>query len=109
MLYQNKEGSPEKGVDIGLAKEMLVNAFNQNFDIGFLIAGDKDYLELVYEVKRYGPNIFGGFFKEGLSPELRLAFDFFVEFDNLYDFSKLILDNQEEVKKEWICIKSNIK
>jgi len=51
VLFKKKDGK-EKGVDIALTKEMLVNAFNQNFDIGYLIAGDGDYVGLVNEVKR---------------------------------------------------------
>jgi hypothetical protein len=52
-LYK-AEGEQEKGVDIGLTLNMLLNAFNKNFEIGLLIAGDADYLELVKEVKRFG-------------------------------------------------------
>ena len=77
MLFQ-KIGSKEKGVDIGLAKEMLVNAFNQNFDVGWLFAGDEDYVGLVKEVKKYGQIINGSFFNQGLSPELEVAFDEFI-------------------------------
>jgi hypothetical protein len=58
-------------------KEMLVNAFNQNFDVGYLIAGDEDYVGLVNEVKRYGPIAKGAFFQHGLSEELYLTFDSF--------------------------------
>ena len=56
VLFQKRDGR-EKGVDIALTKEMLVNALHQNFDIGFLFAGDKDYVSLVSEVKRYGPRV----------------------------------------------------
>ena len=57
--------------------KMLVNAFNQNFDVSYLIAGDEDYLGVVDEVKRYGPRVHGSFFENGLSPKLRIAFDSF--------------------------------
>ena len=77
VLFQ-KIGNKEKGVDIGLAKEMLVNAFNQNFDVGWLFSGDEDYVGLVKETKRYGQIINGSFFKQGLSPELQVAFDEFI-------------------------------
>ena len=76
ILFKKQQGR-EKGVDIALTKEMLVNAFNQNYDIGFLIAGDEDYLGVVSEVKRYGPRVFGAFFENGLSTRLKLAFDEF--------------------------------
>jgi len=67
----------EKGVDIALTMSMLTNAFNHNYEIGLLIAGDEDYLELVNEVKRYGIIICGSYFKEGLSNRLKLSFDGF--------------------------------
>ena len=74
-----KRGNREKGVDIALTMSMLTNAFNQNYDIGVLFAGDEDYVELVKEAKRYGPQIYGRFFdlEFGLSEELKLTFDHF--------------------------------
>lgn len=74
-----KRNDREKGVDIALTMSMLTNAFNQNYDIGILFAGDEDYVELVKEVKRYGQQIYGRFFdlEFGLSEELKLTFDHF--------------------------------
>ncbi len=82
-----KKGNREKGVDIALTMSMLINAFNQNYDIGLLVAGDEDYLELVTEIKRYGPRVEGAFLECGLSGELRLAFDSFklLKTNNLKD------------------------
>jgi uncharacterized LabA/DUF88 family protein len=79
MLFKKRKTGKEKGVDIALAKEMLVNSFNKNFDIGFLIAGDEDYVELVREVKRYGVLIWGAFFTHGLSKKLKIELDRFIE------------------------------
>jgi uncharacterized LabA/DUF88 family protein len=76
VLFKKHDGK-EKGVDIALATEMLVNAFNQNYDIGVIVAGDKDYVGLVKEVKRYGPIIVGSFFRHGLSDDFALAVDNF--------------------------------
>lgn len=76
VLFKNNNGK-EKGVDIALATEMLVNAFNQNYDIGVIVAGDKDYVGLVKEVKRYGAIIHGAFFEHGLSVDLALSVDKF--------------------------------
>jgi len=81
VLFKKNDGK-EKGVDIALATEMLVNAFNQNYDLGIIIAGDKDYMGLVKEVKRYGPIITGAFFEHGLSDDLALALD---KYDNIMD------------------------
>jgi uncharacterized LabA/DUF88 family protein len=80
VLFKKRNGK-EKGVDVSLTKEMLVNAFNQNFDLAFLFAGDADYVGLVNEVKRYGPVVNGAFFRHGLSEALQLAFDSFLYLD----------------------------
>ena len=71
------EANKRKEVDIALTKEMLINAFNGNYDVAILVAGDEDYVGLVNEVKRYGPIVKGAFFKHGLSDKLFLAVDDF--------------------------------
>ncbi len=78
VVFRRRKGR-EKRVDLAIAREMLINASNQNFDIGVLVAGDEDYVDLVNDVKRYGPRIVGSFFQTGLSPELKLAVDHFHE------------------------------
>lgn len=80
VLPKNKDKN-EKGVDVALTREMLINAFNHNYEIGLLISGDEDYIGLVNDAKRFGPLVFGSFFASGLSPELRLSFD---HFEQLY-------------------------
>lgn len=84
ILIKKRDGR-EKGVDIALAIEMLANAFNQNYETVLLVAGDEDYVRLVNEVKRYGPTVRGAFFRHGLSPDLRLAFDDFTEIESLLE------------------------
>jgi uncharacterized LabA/DUF88 family protein len=102
ILFKRKSNK-EKGVDIALTKEMLINAFNQNFDVGLLISGDEDYTNLIFEVKRYGPRIIGSFFeKNGLSENLKLAFDKFYPLDNRLDeviWNKYKYEITEEIKK----------
>lgn len=101
VLFQlAKKNKGEKRVDTALTREMLVNAFDQNFDVGVLVAGDEDYVDLVNEVKRYGPRVHGAFFpKNGMSDELRLQFD---KFHNLYSdrlasWEKLVRALKEEL------------
>ncbi len=84
VLFKQRNGK-EKGVDIALTMEMLINAFNQNFDVGLLIAGDDDYFGLINEVKRYGPIIMGAFFENGLSERLPMAFDNFHNLDKYFN------------------------
>jgi len=76
-LFQRRN-KREKGVDIALTKEMLINAFNDNYDLALLIAGDEDYVGLVNELKRFGVIVYGSFLENGLSEAIRIAFDAFV-------------------------------
>lgn len=99
LLLKKKKGK-EKGVDILLTKEMLVNAFNQNYDIGYLMAGDEDYLSLIMEVKRYGVRIYGAFFEHGLSSELKIAFDKFRTLHKHQLIAKQWNELVEEIRKE---------
>ena len=80
-LFKQYSDGREKGVDLGLAKDVLVNAFHHNFDRAVLVAGDADYVELVFEAKRYGAVIDGEFFADGVSPRLRIAFEHFEVLD----------------------------
>lgn len=77
-LYKRRNAK-EKGVDIGLTLAMMRNAYQENFDVALLVAGDKDYVELVDETKRYGPRVHGAFFSEGLSGTLKVTCDHFYE------------------------------
>jgi uncharacterized LabA/DUF88 family protein len=79
-----------KGVDIALATDLLGNAYRDNYDAAVLIAGDGDYVPLVEEVKRLGKVVHVVFFGEndrGLSPELRLASDWFWELEGAFTAS----------------------
>jgi uncharacterized LabA/DUF88 family protein len=74
-----RRGNREKGVDIALTKEMLINAFADNYDEALLIAGDEDYVGLVEDLKRYGVIIHGAFLESGVAPALRRACDDFLD------------------------------
>lgn len=69
-----------KGVDVTLTKDLLVNAFHDNYDVAVILAGDGDYVPVVEELKRMGRTVYVTFFTEpaaGLSEELRLSCDKF--------------------------------
>ena len=67
----------EKRVDLAIAREMLLNAFNHNYQVAVLVAGDEDYLDLVEDIKRFGIRVTGSFFRKKTSPNLALAVDYF--------------------------------
>jgi uncharacterized LabA/DUF88 family protein len=74
-----KHNGREKRVDIAIAREMLMNAINKNYDLGLLVAGDEDYLDLITDLKRLGVRVIGSFYNIDLSEPLKLAFDNFHE------------------------------
>ena len=78
VLVKAVEGR-EKGVDMALAIHLLVNAFNRNYDVGWIIAGDADYIQLVTEAKRYGCILNVAAWRKGVSPNLKLASDEFYD------------------------------
>lgn len=69
-----------KAVDIALATEALALAAEDRYDVAVIMAGDGDYVPLVEAIKRLGHDVVIAFFAEnGLSPELRIAGDDFVD------------------------------
>lgn len=81
-VFHRRRNRAAKGIDISLARDMLSNAFDDNYDVAVLVAGDADYVPLVEEVKRRGKIVFLWFFEQsGLSPELRRAADVFEGFE----------------------------
>jgi uncharacterized LabA/DUF88 family protein len=84
VFQKNKQGKT-KGVDISLARDMLCHAFRDNYDMAVLVAGDRDFVPLVEEVKRLGKIVvvaFIGADRGGLSRELRVSSDWFWPIDN---------------------------
>jgi uncharacterized LabA/DUF88 family protein len=78
VVMHKVKGARAKGVDISLTKDMLSQAFLDNYDIAVLIAGDGDFIPLVEEVKRLGKRVVVAFWENsGLNDELRRSADEF--------------------------------
>ncbi len=60
-----------KGVDISLARDLLVHGFEGGFSYALLIAGDQDYLPLLQELQQRRLAVFVSFFENGLGPKWR--------------------------------------
>lgn len=60
----------EKGVDMSLAIEALVQGFNHNYDVAVIAAGDEDYLRLIDELKRLGKKVEVASFAKSLSGKI---------------------------------------
>jgi uncharacterized LabA/DUF88 family protein len=76
---------------------MLTHAFMNNYDTAVLVAGDGDYVPLVEEVKRFGKRVVLHFFQSGLSEDLKLACDAFIDVTRpFHDYWKLWRDPHTE-------------
>ena len=73
-----------KGVDISLARDLLVHGFEGGFSYALLIAGDQDYLPLLQELQRRRLAVFVSFFENGMGPRLRAEADFFFPLDRVF-------------------------
>lgn len=78
IIFKQKSGK-EKRVDLAVAREMLIHTFNHNYELALLVAGDEDYIDLVNDLKRLGVRVMGSFYQNGLSPALKVSFDYFHE------------------------------
>jgi len=69
----------EKGVDMALGMDMLIDGFQKHFDCAILVSGDRDYARLIERVRRdCGWSVEVAFFELGLSSELRLSAQKFI-------------------------------
>jgi hypothetical protein len=81
-VFHKPKGRHSKGVDISLTTDALSQAYQDNYDVAVLVAGDGDYVPLVEEIKRRGKVVCVSFFSDqGLQDRLRLASDAFYPLD----------------------------
>ena len=48
----------EKGVDVKLAIDLLINAYNNNYDIAILISNDADFIPAIEEVQKLNKKVY---------------------------------------------------
>jgi uncharacterized LabA/DUF88 family protein len=65
----------QKGVDSLIAIDMITKAYQGQYDLGILVAGDLDFLEIVKATKNVGIRVMGAYFPKNINSELVKAFD----------------------------------
>lgn len=85
LRFGEVRGKPkrQKGVDVLLAVDMLSASFRKLFDVTILLAGDADFVPLVYEVRRLGVTVVVGGVRATTSRELQDAADRFIAIDSI--------------------------
>jgi len=81
-IKDRKEGRKEKGVDMAIAMEMLILAFQDYYDEAILVARDADYCQLIHEVQRYGKRVGVAAMHYGLSAKLVNESDYFIDLED---------------------------
>ncbi|RUM60760.1 MAG: NYN domain-containing protein [Persephonella sp.] len=102
-LKKTPEGFIEKGIDILLATDMIVLAYNNAYDTAILVSGDSDYIPVVEMIQQLGKRVENASFKRTSSYELRKVCDDFILLDNYLDkFTEPLNKPKTEPKKEKI-------
>ncbi|MCG8352579.1 MAG: NYN domain-containing protein [Chloroflexales bacterium] len=78
-VFPRTKNKGSKRVDITLSVDMLTHAYQKNYDAAVLVAGDEDYVSLVYAVKNAGRRVFLWFIENGLSDALRRSVDYYFD------------------------------
>jgi uncharacterized LabA/DUF88 family protein len=70
------DGKPrQKGVDALIAIDMVSKAYENQYDIAVLLAGDDDFVDVVNAVKNTGKQVYGMYFSKHISDNLKNALD----------------------------------
>ena len=92
-VFKKSSNNRSKRVDITLTTEVLSHAYNNNFDVAVLVAGDEDYVPLVQEIKRRGKQVALWFFNDGLSKHLKRECDLF------FDIKNILFNTAEDINR----------
>lgn len=77
-LVKRGQGVVEKGVDVQIATDMLLQAHSGAYDTAILVSGDSDYVPAVNAVKTIGRHVEVAFTREGRAMHLKQACDRFI-------------------------------
>ena len=73
---KEKTGYKQKGIDTLISIDMLSKAYENHYDVAFLLAGDRDFEPVVKAVKDdAGKNVYGIYFDSSYSYDLKISFD----------------------------------
>ena len=84
----------EKGVDLAVGTDMLDLAHRDAYDVGILVAGDRDYADVVRRIKGLGKQVIQAWFQRyGGSEVLRATVDDLIKFEDVMTESTSMGEN----------------
>ena len=66
----------QKGVDVLMAIDSLTMAYQDIYDSGLFLLGDRDFIPLIEAIKSTGKKTYGFLYEKNLSQKLRMTFDY---------------------------------
>ena len=66
-LKETPQGFKEKGVDVLLAIDMLINAYENNYDIAVLLSGDADFIPVIEKIQALNKKVELWCFKDSVA------------------------------------------
>ena len=75
-LIKTNDGYKQKGVDVRIAIDMILKAYENHYDIAVLVSGDDDLVDAVKTVKdAAGKQVYGAYYPKSTSARLIDCFD----------------------------------
>jgi len=71
----------QKEVDVALACELLTHGFRNNYDVGILVSGDRDFVPAIQHVQAFGKRVEVAAFQNSVSSEMIRRADRFHELE----------------------------
>jgi uncharacterized LabA/DUF88 family protein len=66
----------QKGVDVLMAIDSLSMAYQDTYDSGLFLLGDRDFIPLIEAIKNTGKKAFGFLYEKNIPDKLRWTFDY---------------------------------
>lgn len=75
LIKKGTNSFKQKGVDVLIAIDMITKAYEGQYEIAVLLAGDDDFIDVVKAVKDSGKRVYGVFSEKTVSIRLKQLFD----------------------------------
>lgn len=99
IVYGHREDGMQKEVDVSLAVELLMHAYNDHYDVAILISGDRDYIPAISAVQSLGKQVEVAAFNESVSYQVVNVSDKFTDVAKM----PVIFYNPPEVEESFEC------
>ena len=76
----------EKGVDVKLAVDLLINSFENKFDVAYIVSNDSDFVSAITEVQNMGKKVFNVTFPNTKSFHLNNVCDRTIQINDINEF-----------------------